>query len=47
MGNGVVAVNGTIQTAVSRGLPIPPSTAKPDEKIVYMVKAPPEIRSAF
>jgi hypothetical protein len=47
LGNGVVAVNGTIQTAVSRGLPIPPSTAKPDEKIVYMVKAPPEIRSCI
>jgi hypothetical protein len=45
MGNGVVAVNGTAQTAISRGLPAPASTAKPDEKIVYMVTAPPEIRS--
>lgn len=44
-GNGVVAVNGTIQTAISRGLPIPPSTGKTDEKIVYMVTAPPEVRS--
>jgi hypothetical protein len=45
LGNGVVAVNGTVQTAISRGLPVPPSTIKPDEKIVYMVNAPPEIRS--
>jgi hypothetical protein len=52
LGNGVVAVRGTIQTAISRGLPVPPSTAEPDQKIdkpahccVYMVKAPPEIRS--
>lgn len=40
-----MAVSGTIGTAISRGLPPPPSPAKPDEKIIYMVKAPPEIRS--
>ena len=48
----MVAVSGTIQTAISRGLPPPPSTAELDQKIekpaqccIYMVKAPPEIRS--
>ena len=52
LGNGVVAVRGTIQTAISRGLPVPPSTAQPDQEIdkpaqccIYMVTAPPEIRS--
>jgi hypothetical protein len=52
LGNGVVAVRGTIQAAISRGLPIPPSTAEPDQKTskpaqccIYMVTAPPEIRS--
>ncbi|MGI0084927.1 MAG: hypothetical protein ACREBQ_07585 [Nitrososphaerales archaeon] len=45
LGNGVVAVEGTVQTEISRGLPIPPSTSKPEEKIIYMVTAPPEIRS--
>jgi hypothetical protein len=45
MGNGIVSVNGTVQTAISRGLPISASTAKPDETIVYLVTAPPEIRS--
>ena len=45
MGNGVVAVNGTFQTAIARGLPISPSTATPNQKTVYFVTAPPEIRS--
>lgn len=45
LGNGVVLVNGTVKTAISRGLPPPTSPLKPGEKIGYMVKAPPEIRS--
>ena len=45
LGSGVVSINGTVRTAISRGLPSPGSPLKPDEKIGYMVKAPPEIRS--
>jgi len=45
LGNGVVSVKGTVKAAISRGLPIPPSPLAPDDKIIYMVNAPPEIRS--
>lgn len=45
LGNGVVSVRGTVQTAISRRLPVPPSTGKRDEAVIYMVTAPPEIRS--
>lgn len=45
MGNGVVAVNGTFQTAIARGLPISPSTETLNQQTVYFVTAPPEIRS--
>jgi hypothetical protein len=44
MGNGTVLVMGTARTAAARRLPIPPSSNS-DQKIGYMVYAPPEIRS--
>jgi hypothetical protein len=35
LGSGVVAVSGTVSTAISRGLPPPPSSVEPGEKVIY------------
>jgi hypothetical protein len=45
LGSGAVAVSGTVRTAAFRGLPLPPGSANADERVVYMVYAPPQIRS--
>jgi hypothetical protein len=44
-GGGEAFITGTIRTALVRGLPLPRPLPNSDEKIMYAIYAPPEIRS--